>query len=129
VNDAYTVNFWNAGLPMLIIAALAVLLPGLFAPKLNTSQRSLAWAIFKTAVICYAVGAVISAILYASINNGTWTEFLQDPIGRSNFYLSRSIWFSILWLPILLFVWLIRAQRVEATKGLLMQNADAGDRT
>jgi hypothetical protein len=80
-------------------------------------------------VICYAVGAVISAILYASINNGTWTEFLQDPIGRSNFYLSRSMWFSILWLPILLFVWLIRAQRVEATKGLLMQNADAGDRT
>jgi hypothetical protein len=125
--DASTLNFTNSVLPMLALCALAVFMPRVFLPRNSTSHRDLFWAVIKTIIVCYIVGAAISAILYASVNEGTLSQFLSDPLGRANFFLGRSVWFAILWLPLVLFMWLVGVQHIEQRKGLMMRDDGNGD--
>jgi hypothetical protein len=120
VSNHLTLDLWNSILPLAFLCAVVVVLPGWFTGKNNLSQRKLAFAAFKTAVVAYGVGALIVAALYASINEGVYEQFLRNPIERTNFFLSRSALFAMLWGPLLGFVWLVKAQEMNRRIGMRM---------
>ncbi|NJM81856.1 MAG: hypothetical protein HC844_04560 [Tabrizicola sp.] len=110
----------NSILPLGILLALVAFLPGWFHRRNRLSQRGLAVAVGKTAVVAAVAGAVMLFVLYDRINTGQVAGLLADPLGRTTFFLGRSAWFGLLWLPVLGFVWLIRAQGIERQKALTM---------
>ena len=120
MSNALTLNLWNGILPMVVLCVLVVVLPGWFARRNTWSQRTLAFAAFKTAVVTFAVGALIAAGLYAAINEGIYEEFLRDPVGRATFFLGRSALFAMLWGPLLACVWLVKAQELNRRIGMRM---------
>ncbi|MGL4239255.1 hypothetical protein [Tabrizicola sp.] len=126
MSEAFTLNLWNSILPLVLLCGLVVLLPGWFSGKGNESHRALGWAAFKTAVVTYAVGAVVMAGLYAAINEGAYEQFVRDPVERANFFLSRSALFAMLWGPLLGFVWLVKAQELNRRIGLKMTDGERG---
>jgi hypothetical protein len=126
VSEGLTLNLWNSILPLVFLCGLVVLLPGWFVGKGNLSQRALGWAVFKTAVVAYAVGAAVMAGLYAAINEGGYEQFLKAPLERANFFLSRSALFALLWGPLLGFVWLVKAQELNRRLGMRMVDGEGG---
>ena len=107
----------DAILPMLALLAVVIGLPGLLVAKDTLSQRVLAGAMAKTAVVTWVVGAVLMAVLYGLINDGAAPA-------RLGFYLGRSALLGLLWGPVLALVWMLRAQGVERRRGLLMRDVD-----
>lgn len=110
--DLLHLNLTNGILPMLVLLALAVGVPAVLAHD-TLSQLWLAGAILATALGLWLAGAAILALLYAAVNGGP-TSGIGD-------HLRRSALFALLWGPVLLLVWLMRAQGVERRKGLLMK--------
>jgi hypothetical protein len=120
VSEALTLNLWNGILPMVVLCALVVVLPGWFSRRDTWSQRALAFAVVKTALVTFAAGALIAAGLYAAINEGMHQQILRDPVGRATFFLGRSALFAMLWGPLLACVWLVRAQELNRRIGMRM---------
>jgi hypothetical protein len=119
-------NLWNMALPMLLLGGLAALMPNLLVRKSNLSQQALTRAVLVSALATLAVGALISALLYARINDGVLTQVLAAPMERTGFFLGRSTLFAMFWAPVLGFVWLVKAQELNRRAGLRM--VDAGGR-
>lgn len=119
-------NLWNMALPMLLLGSVAALLPNLLVRKSNLSQRALARAVLVSALVTLAVGAVMSVVLYARINEGVLTQLLAAPMERTGFFLGRSALFALFWGPVLGFVWLVKAQEMNRRAGLRM--VDEGGR-
>lgn len=119
-------NFWNMAGPMLLLGGVAALIPNLLVRKSNLSQQALTRAVLVSALLTLAVGAVISAVLYARINEGVLTQFLAAPLERAGFFLGRSALFALFWAPVLGFVWLVKAQELNRRAGLRM--VDEGGR-
>ena len=113
-------------LPMLLLGSVAALLPNLLVRKSNLSQRALARAVLVSALVTLAVGAVMSVVLYARINEGVLTQLLAAPMERTGFFLGRSALFALFWGPVLGFVWLVKAQEMNRRAGLRM--VDEGGR-
>jgi hypothetical protein len=126
VSNHLTLDLWNSILPLVCLCALVVFLPGWFTGRNNLSHRKLAFAAFKTAVVAYGLGALIVAALYASINEGVYEQFLRNPVERTNFFLSRSALFAMLWGPLLGFVWLVNSQEMNRWIGLKMMDGEGG---
>ena len=120
MSNALTFSFWNSILPLAGLSALVAWLPGWFAGRGCLSQRVLAWAVVKTAVVALVVGAVLAAGLYAAINEGVWSGVLAAPLERAGFFLGRSALFALLWGPVLGFVWLVKAQELNRRLGMRM---------
>jgi hypothetical protein len=113
-------------LPMLLLGGLAALMPNLLVRKSNLSQQALTRAVLVSALATLAVGALISALLYARINDGVLTQVLAAPMERTGFFLGRSTLFAMFWAPVLGFVWLVKAQELNRRAGLRM--VDEGGR-
>lgn len=120
MTNALTLSFWNSILPLAGLSALVAWLPGWFAGADGLSQRVLAWAVVKTAVVALVVGAVLAVALYAAINDGVGTGILAAPAERIGFFLGRSALFALLWVPVLGFVWLVKAQEMNRRIGMRM---------
>ncbi len=119
-----TLTLWNSILPLALLCAAVVLLPGWFAGKGNLSSRALGWAVAKTAAVTFVLGAVMLAGLYAAINPGAYAMLLTAPVERAGFFLGRSALFAMLWGPLLAFVWLVQAQEVNRRVGLEMVDGE-----
>lgn len=128
MSEGLTLNLWNSILPLVLLCGLVAVLPGWFAGKGNESHKALGWAVFKTAVVTYAVGAVLMAGLYAAINEGVWEQFVQAPLERVGFFLGRSALFALLWGPVLGFVWLVKVQEMNRRIGLKMTDGGETER-
>lgn len=126
MSNHLTLDLWNSILPLVLLCGLVAVLPGWFAGKGNESQKVLAWAVFKTAVVTYAAGAMVAAGLYAAINEETYAQFLAAPLERANFFLGRSALFAMLWASLLGFVWLVKAQELNRRIGLKMVDGEKG---
>ena len=126
MSEALRLTLWNSILPLVGLCALVAWLPGWFAGRGNLSQPVLARAVAKTALVTFVVGAVLSAALYAAINEGVWGQVLAAPVERVGFFMGRSALFSLLWGPVLGFVWLVKAQ--ELNRRLGMEMMDGGER-
>jgi hypothetical protein len=120
VSNALTLDLWNAILPLVGLCALVALLPGWFAGRGCLSQRVLAWAVVKTALVTLVAGAGLAVALYAAINEGVWAQITAAPLERAGFFLGRSALFAMLWGPLLAFVWLVKVQEMNRRIGLQM---------
>ncbi|WP_295072655.1 hypothetical protein [Tabrizicola sp.] len=120
MSEALRLTLWNSILPLAGLSALVALLPGWFAGRGSLSQRVLAWAVVKTAVVALVVGAVLAVGLYAAINDGVMAGILAAPVERAGFFLGRSALFALLWGPVLGFVWLVKAQEMNRRIGMRM---------
>lgn len=120
MSEALRLTLWNSILPLAGLSALVALLPGWFAGRGCLSQRVLAWAVVKTAVVALVVGAGLAVGLYAAINDGVGTGILAAPVERVGFFLDRSALFALLWGPVLGFVWLVKAQELNRRLGMRM---------
>lgn len=126
MSNHLTLGLWNSILPMVFLCGLVAVLPGWFVRKGNESQKALAWAVFKTAVVTYAAGAAVVAGLYAAINEGVWEGVLAAPLERAGFFLGRSALFALLWGPVLGFVWVVKAQELNRRIGMKMVDGEGG---
>jgi hypothetical protein len=55
-----------------------------------------------------------------------YEQFLRNPVERTNFFLSRSALFAMLWGPLLGFVWLVNSQEMNRWIGLKMMDGEGG---
>ncbi|MEO6300861.1 MAG: hypothetical protein ABIV25_04585 [Paracoccaceae bacterium] len=110
----------NAILPMAVLIALTIGLPALLiGPTL--SQRRLALGMVATGLAVLAIGAGLMVWVYAQVNGGV--AEVQGGVAAVWFFLGRSALMALLWGPVLVLVWLMRAQGVERRRGLLMREA------
>ena len=120
MSNALTLDLWNSILPLAGLCALVAWLPGWFTGRGCLSQRVLAWAVVKTAVLALVVGAGLAVGLYAAINDGVVAGILAAPVERVGFFLGRSALFALLWGPVLGFVWVVKAQEMNRRLGMRM---------
>ncbi len=120
MSNALTLDLWNSVLPLVLLCGLVAVLPGWFAGRDCLSQRVLAGAVVKTAVVVFVVGAGLAVALYAAINDGVLAGILAAPVERVGFFLGRSALFALLWGPVLGFVWLVRSQEMNRRIGMRM---------
>jgi hypothetical protein len=120
MNEALTLTLWNSILPLVGLCALVALLPGWFAGRECLSQRVLAWAVVKTALVTLVMGAGLAVALYSAINEGVWAQVTAAPLERAGFFLGRSALFAMLWGPLLAFVWVVKAQEMNRRIGMRM---------
>lgn len=126
MGNALTLTLWNSILPLAGLCALVAVLPGWFAGPGNLSQAKLSRAVGVTALVALVVGAVLAAGLYAAINEGVWAGVLKAPLERAGFFLGRSALFALLWGPVLVFVWLVKAQELNRRLGMRMVDGEGG---
>lgn len=124
MNEALTLTLWNSILPLVGLCALVAWLPGWLVGRGNLSQAVLARAVGVTAVVVFAVGAVLAAALYAAINEGVWEQVVAAPVERVGFFLGRSALFALLWGPVLGFVWVVKAQELNRRIGMKMVDGE-----
>lgn len=120
MSNALTLDLGNSILPLAALCALVAWLPGWFAGADGLSQRVLASAVVKTAVVAVVVGAGLAVALYAAINDGVVAGIVAAPVERVGFFLGRSALFAMLWGPVLGFVWLVKAQEMNRRLGMRM---------
>lgn len=126
MSEPLTLTLWNSILPLAGLCALVCWLPGWLVGRENLSHSALSRAVGVTALVALVVGAVLAAGLYAAINEGVWAGVLEAPLERAGFYLSRSALFTLLWGPVLGFVWLVKAQELNRRLGLRMVDGEGG---
>ena len=118
------INFANTALPLGLTGVLAILIPEFLAGQRSTSQKRLAAMILGSAGLLLGVGAITLAILYAQRGSDVTASLTRFPVQTSLYFLSRSGLLALFWGPLLVLVWLIKAQAVEARRGLA--RADLG---
>lgn len=112
-------GFENGVLPILAVAALAVLLPMPFGRFIGDSQARLALIMAASLVDLILASAVLLAVLTLAEDPGA----TLDPLA----FLERALKFALVWGPVWALVWLVRAQGIEKRKGLRMgREADDG---
>ncbi len=92
--------------PLLALTALALLLPFALVPRATRSQARLAGGMIATAGLTLGAALALFAVLYAMAGNGLGLGLLR-PAGLS----------ALLWGPLLVLTWLVRAQGVEKRRG------------
>jgi hypothetical protein len=112
-------GFENGVLPILAVAALAVLLPMPFGRFIGLSQARLALIMAASALDLILASAALLAVLTLAEDPGA----ALDPLA----FLERGPKFALAWGPVWALVWLVRAQGIERRKGLRMgREADDG---
>lgn len=109
--------FGNTILPVALLLALAVFLPVLTVPPRVMTQLVLLRGMVGAIALQMVLGALIFAELYRREGNDVLSFFFADPVGQSQFFLSRALLSGMFWGPIIAFVWFGRALEVERRKG------------
>jgi hypothetical protein len=105
-------GFTNGVLPILALVLLTVWLPRLLAGWIGNSQVRLVLIMLMVAVDVILIGAALLAYLTAQ----------EDATARAMPWdlIQRSVRLAIVWGPVWLLVWLVRAQGIERRKALRM---------
>lgn len=112
-------GFENGVLPILALAALAVLLPMPFRRFIGDNQARLALIMAASALDLILASAVLLAVLTLAEDPAATLEPLA--------FLARGVRFALVWGPVWALVWVVRAQGIEKRKGLRMgRGADDG---
>ncbi|WP_172299534.1 hypothetical protein [Pseudoruegeria sp. HB172150] len=115
--DAKPISFLNTGVPLILLGALAVLIPLLMVPRGTRSQVEVAVGIWASAGMLLLAGLAVFAVIYAVEGIGVWSAFGKAPLATGWFFLTLSGYAAVAWGPVLLLTWLGLAQRVEKRKG------------
>ena len=111
------ITFFNTGLPLIVLAALAIVVPLVMVPRGTRRQWEVAVAIWASAGMVLLAGAVVFALIYALGGIGVAEAFGDAPLATGLFFLRLSGAAAVAWVPVLLLTWLGLAQLVEKRKG------------
>jgi len=117
VIDRAAISFLNTGLPLLILAGLAVAVPLLLVPRGTRRQWELAVAIWAAAGILLLAGAAVFGAIYALGGVPVGAAFAEVPLTTTWFFLKISGSAAVAWAPVLALTWFGLAQRIEKRKG------------
>jgi hypothetical protein len=121
-----SIGFVNTGLPLIVLGALAVLIPRFVVDGDTRSHSKVALDFGATAVILFGVGYVMSFVLTNTRGVHAMALGSTPELGAAPWMHARlSLMAAIVWAPILGLVWFGQAQGVEARRG---QDIAAGDR-
>ncbi|WP_146049987.1 hypothetical protein [Roseovarius confluentis] len=110
MNDT-SVTLMNTGLPLLIIGGFAALLPWLFTPRETRSHGRVLVSVVASAGLMLGLSAVVFALFDKRSLLGGQTLAGQGAVAWM--YLRTSLAAVVVWGPVLVFIWLSLAQRVE----------------
>ncbi|MEQ8257370.1 MULTISPECIES: hypothetical protein [Roseovarius] len=110
MNDT-SVTLMNTGLPLLIIGGFAALLPWLFTPRETRSHGRVLVSVVASAGLMLGLSAVVFALFDKRSLLGGQTLAGQGAVAWM--YLRTSLAAVVVWGPVLVFIWLGLAQRVE----------------
>ncbi|QFT80254.1 hypothetical protein FIU89_06480 [Roseovarius sp. THAF27] len=113
MNDT-SVTLVNTGLPLAIIGGLAALLPWLLTPRGTRSHGRVLVSVVLSVLLLLAASACVFALFDKRSLLGGQTLAGQGIIAWM--YLRSSLGAVAVWGPVLAFVWLGLAQRVERLK-------------
>ncbi|MGK7754370.1 MULTISPECIES: hypothetical protein [unclassified Roseovarius] len=122
MNDT-SVTLVNTGLPLLIIGGLAALLPWVLTPRGTRSHGRVLVSVVLSVLLLLAASAGVFALFDKRSLLGGRTLAGQGIIAWM--YLRSSLGAVAVWGPVLAFVWLGLAQRVERLKGEDMARREA----
>ncbi len=111
------ISLLNTGLPLLVLALLAIALPVLLVPKSTMRHWEVAVAVWASAGFLLLAGAAVFGVIYGLGGVGVKTAFAEAPLATSWFFLKLSGYAAVAWVPVLGLTWLTLAQRVERRKG------------
>ena len=111
------ISFTNTGLPLVILGALAIVVPYLLVPAGTRKQWEVAVAIWASAGILLLAGAGVFAVIYALQGRPVGAAFSEAPLTALWFFLKVSGYGAVAWAPVMALTWLALAQRVEKRKG------------
>ncbi|MBV1867327.1 MAG: hypothetical protein KUG69_05405 [Marinosulfonomonas sp.] len=117
MNQAEPIGLLNTGLPVTVLAVLAIVLPRLLAPSQTRSHRLVGSAVGLSALVLLVVGAIIFAATYSVQGHPVLATFKSDPLAIMLFFLRLAAKASLIWLPVLGLVWFGMAQKVENHRG------------
>lgn len=107
----------NTILPVAVLLALAVFVPVLTVSPRVMTQPALARGMIAATALVLLLASLLFAELYRREGNDIVIAFLNDPLGRGGFFVSRALMSAMFWGPIIAFVWFGRALEVERRKG------------
>ncbi|MGK7652191.1 hypothetical protein ACSQ76_07185 [Roseovarius sp. B08] len=122
MNDT-SVTLVNTGLPLLIIGGLAALLPWVLTPRGTRSHLRVLMSVLLSILLLLVASAGVFALFDKRSLLGGQTLAGQGIIAWM--YLRSSLGAAAVWGPVLAFVWLGLAQRVERLKGEDMARREA----
>ncbi len=111
------VGWLNTGLPLAILALLAMVLPRILVPAKTRSQRELAVGMAVSAAMLLVAGEVVFALIYTVRGIAVWAAIIDAPLATGGFFLKLSALAAMLWAPVLALVWFAMAQGVEKRRG------------
>ena len=115
--ETQPIGMSNTGIPLAMLAAGAVVLPWVIAPKGTLSQRRLALAVAITAAVLIVLGAGIFAAVYALAGVAVSDALAVGPLTVLEFFLRLSLKAALFWGPVLALAWYVMAQGVERRRG------------
>lgn len=113
---AQPITFLNTGLPVLLLAIAAWVVPVLFG-RAAADQQALMRGIVASALIILLLGSVLFAGIYQVGGIPVADAFADAPLSVGGFFARTSLTAGIIWGPVLALSWFVLAQGVERRKG------------
>lgn len=111
------IGWVNTGLPLVVLAGLAVVFPRVLVSDETRSQRAVFGAVAVSALGVLVAGAVVFGVVYGLRGVGVGAAFADAPAATTLFFGRLSAMAALLWAPILALVWFAMAQSVEVRRG------------
>jgi hypothetical protein len=116
VIPAQPITFFNTGIPVMLLALAAWVLPVMLGRGAG-DQQALIKGIMASALVILAGGALIFAGLYSASGVPAFSSFADRPMAVSGYFARLSLIAGIIWGPVLALAWFVLAQGVERRKG------------
>ncbi len=124
--NAAPISVLNTGLPLLLLGALALLLPFAMVRRDSRAHLEVAVGIWASAGLLLLAGAGVFAAVYAAEGARVGAALSDAPLATGWFFLKLSGYAALVWGPVLALAWLGLAQRVEKRKGADRARGDRG---
>ena len=115
----------NLALPLVVIAAAAIIVPQLTVPGNTRSQGRLALGIGIAALVMFVLGIALFAVIHLVADTGFFGAAGSVAATMGELF-RQSIFAAMVWLPILCLVWFGMAQGVEKRRGEDAMNRGKG---
>lgn len=111
------IGWVNTGMPVVVLAGLAVGLPRLLVASETRSQVAVSFGIGLTALALLVVGGLLFAAIHVMRGNDVAGAISADTALTLGYLGGLSAKATLIWGPVLALVWFSLAQRVEKHRG------------
>lgn len=119
-----SIGWLNTGLPMLVLAGLAVGLPRYLVDRQTRSHATVARGMLAVIALLLLAGFMLSMVVTGARGFDADAHLLANPAEGFWMHARLSLLSGIVWAPILALVWFGQAQAVEDRRGRDMVLAD-----